>query len=151
MACFLLLHFLLSSCSSPTILSSPRCSSASLATSWKEGGSIKETSTLSSSLQQSVCPLHASPSPPLSSRHALLPQSLFNSPLTSTPPLHCLFIISCCCCSDAHTVLWRSWPSMVCTCMSSLSNSFILLSPFHLLLINFINTDRLSPSDIYFL
>ena len=120
---FSLLHFLLASCFSPAIfLSPPRCSSASLARS------LKETSTalivtfsnvyvlLSFALLSSLLPPRY--------LTTLRVTSYFHSPSSFS---HHLFIILCCC-SDIHTLLRRSWPSMASTSMSPLH--FILYSSF---------------------
>ena len=89
----------------------------------------------------SFLPRFSGPSSRLSFSTSL--QLTFSLPL---PPL-CLFIILCCC-SDTHTVLRRSWPSMACsTSMSPLllfSTSSFLLSPFYFLFIHHLDTGMLS-------
>ena len=122
------LHFLLASCSSPAIFpSSPRCS-ASLETSLKK----RSTALIVTFSNVYVLLSLALLSSLLSPRHALLPLLLFcftshfHSPSSFS---HHLFIILYCCCSDIHTLLWKSWPSMGSTSMSPLLH-FILYSSF---------------------
>ena len=130
---FWLLHFLLSSCSSPaTLLSSPRCPLLR----WQEVGKYKgDKHTLIVTFSNvyvlfSPLPL-PSPLLPLVTLSSFLD---YSSAHFSLPPSLLFVVYYLMFCSDAHMLLRRSWPSMACSTSISPLFHFILSSSFSFLL-----------------